>query len=132
MAQPQRTGSRILLVDDFDDARDMYAEFLSSSGHYVLAVGDGQAALEAAERERLDLIILDIALPKLDGITVIKMLRSREATKRTPIITLSASVEEEVRMAAVEAGADLALDKPCLPAELETAVRDFLERGDRD
>lgn len=125
----QRTGARILIVDDFDDAREMYAEFLSSVGHRVVSVADGQAALEAAVREAFDLIILDIALPKLDGISVIKRLRAREATKHTPIITLSASVEEEVRMSAVEAGADQALDKPCLPMELETAVRVLLQRG---
>jgi two-component system, cell cycle response regulator DivK len=128
-AQP--TGAHILIVDDFDDAREMYAEFLSSVGHRVVSVGDGQAALETAMSEPFDLIILDIALPKLDGISVIKRLRAREATRRTPIITLSASVEEEVRMSAVEAGADLALDKPCLPMELETAVRVLLQRGKR-
>lgn len=131
MPQAPPTGARILLVDDFDDAREMYAEFLSSAGHRVLAVADGQAALEVAARESFDLIILDIALPKLDGISVIKRLRAQEATKQTPIITLSASVEEEVRMSAVEAGADLALDKPCLPMELETAVRVLLQRGKR-
>src|SRR5258708_11887374 len=97
MAQPQRTGSRILLVDDFDDARDMYAEFLSSSGHQVVAVGDGQAALETPGREPLRLIILHIALPHVPGIPGIKMPRSPQATKPAATLTLPPSVEDGVR-----------------------------------
>jgi len=131
MAEPEFTGGCILLVDDFDDAREMYGEFLASLGHRVLTAADGHAALEAAEREQLDLIILDIGLPRLDGIAVIRLLRAREGTRRTPIITLSAMVEDGMRTAAVEAGADLALDKPCLPMELEIAVRAFLQHGSR-
>jgi CheY-like chemotaxis protein len=120
-------GARILLVEDFLDAREMYAEFLDAVGHEVVAVGDGRAALEEAALREFDLIILDIALPILDGITVIRRLRERPLTRKTPIITISASVEEQVRASASAAGANLALDKPCLPAELEEAIEQLLD-----
>src|SRR5215472_17164450 len=96
VAKPQ--GARILLVDDFDDAREMYAEFLAATGHSVISASDGEQALEAAARHPFDLIILDIALPRLDGISVIRTLRRWPQTKLTPIITLSASVNEEMRL----------------------------------
>jgi len=118
--------ARILLVDDFDDAREMYAEFLAAVGHSISAAADGQQALDLAQRERFDVIILDIALPKVDGISVIRTLRNWPQTKGTPIITLSASVNEETRYEAVRAGANLSLEKPCLPDELATAVRKIL------
>ena len=121
-------AAQILLVDDFHDAREMYAEFLASNGHRVTPAADGQEALDLAEREKFDLIILDIALPRVDGISVIRALRRREPNQRTPIITLSASVNEETRHEALEAGANLALDKPCLPEELAAAVAKMLQQ----
>ena len=116
----------VLVVDDFDDARDMYAEFLGAGGYAVTAAADGEQALQAAARQQFDVIILDIALPKLDGISVIRELRRRN--DHTPVITLSASVNEETRDNAVQAGASLALEKPCLPDELAEAVRRTLQR----
>ena len=124
-------AGHVLLVDDFDDAREMYAEFLRAAGHRVTEAADGHEALERAERETYDLIILDIALPRVDGISVIRALRKRERNRRTPIITLSASVNEETRHEALEAGANLALDKPCLPDELAQAVSKMLRKQER-
>jgi two-component system sensor histidine kinase and response regulator WspE len=78
----------------------------------------------------LDLIILDLCLPKVDGIRVIKEVRSSAAARSTPIITVSAG-DELMHRQALAAGADLALAKPCLPDELREAVRSFLgaDRG---
>lgn len=119
-------AAQILLVDDFDDAREMYAEFLAAAGHRVTPAADGQEALDRAEGTKFDLIILDIALPRVDGISVIRALRKREPNQKTPIITLSASVNQETRDQALDAGANLALEKPCLPEELATAVAKML------
>jgi DNA-binding response OmpR family regulator len=118
--------ARILLVEDFEDAREMYAEFLCGAGHSISAAADGQQALDMAEHGGFDLIILDIALPKVSGITVIRRLRTWPQTKETPIITLSASVDDDTRYEAVNAGANLSLEKPCLPDELAAAVRKLL------
>jgi DNA-binding response OmpR family regulator len=73
-------------------------------------------------------VVLDIALPKIDGIAVIRALRSRPETKETPIITLSASVGQHAHQAVLAAGGDLALDKPCLPDELAATIRKLLRR----
>jgi len=124
----QRPAAHILIVDDYADSREMYAEMLSFAGYLVVTAKDGEEALERAEKEHFDLIVLDLALPKVDGITVIRSLRSRSATKEVPIITLSASVGQNAHQAVLAAGGDLSLDKPCLPDDLEAKIRSFLQR----
>jgi two-component system cell cycle response regulator DivK len=129
MPDPARqTTSRILVVDDYDDSRTMYAEMLSFAGYGVETAKDGAEALERAGSGRFDLFVLDLALPKVDGLTVIRTLRSRPETMTVPIITLSASVGQNAHQAVRAAGADLALDKPCLPDDLVAAIRILLRR----
>ena len=119
-------GARILLADDDRDCREMYAEFLSHVGHSVVAAADGEEALAYATRFPFDVIILDLALPKLDGYKVLREVRNTEPVNDTPVITISAG-DEEMHARAIAAGADLTLAKPCLPAELERAVRAFAD-----
>lgn len=123
-----RQATRILVVDDYADSREMYAEMLSFAGYLVVTAKDGAEALERAEKEHFDLIVLDIALPRMDGMTVIKELRTRPETKGVAIITLSASVGDHMHKTVLDAGADLALDKPCLPDDLEATIRRVLQR----
>ncbi len=118
---------RILIVDDFEDARDLYAEFLRLRGFEVSSAADGESALHLALPGSYDLIILDLALPRMDGIAVLRELRRQPKTAATPIIILSASVGDEARDQTLLAGADLFLEKPCLPDELEKAVVGLLE-----
>ena len=120
---------RVLIVDDFEDARELYAEFLRMQGYEVTGAADGPEALHLALPAAYDLIVLDLALPRMDGLAVLRELRRNPATVRTPIIILSASVGQEPREDALEAGADLFLEKPCLPDELEAAIRGFVGRG---
>ena len=122
---------RILIVDDFEDARELYAEFLRLQGYEVSGAADGPEALNLALPAHYDAIVLDLALPRMDGLAVLRELRRNPATKRTPIIILSASVGQEPREEALEAGADLFLEKPCLPDELEQAIERFLSRDRR-
>ena len=117
---------RILIVDDFDDARELYAEFLRVQGYEVSGAADGPEALNLALPAHYDVIVLDLALPRMDGLEVLRQLRRNPDTRRTPIIILSASVGQEPREDAIEAGADLFLEKPCLPDELEAAIQAFL------
>ena len=119
--------ARILIVDDFDDARDLYAEYMRLRGFEVSSAADGEAALHLALPASIDLIILDLALPRMDGIAVLRELRRHPQTTRTPIIILSASVGDEPRLETLRAGANLFLEKPCLPDELEKAVLGLLE-----
>ena len=120
---------RILIVDDFDDARELYAEYLRTRGFEVTGAADGQAALHLALPSKYDLIILDLALPRMDGIEVLRTLRADPETKRTPIIMLSASAGPEARDETLNAGANLFLEKPCLPDDLESAVLRLLGGG---
>ena len=119
---------RILIVDDFEDARELYAEFLRVQGFEVSGAADGPEALDLALPALYDVIVLDLALPRMDGLAVLRELRRNPATKSTPIIILSASVGQEAREEALEAGANLFLEKPCLPDELEQAIDGFLQK----
>ena len=121
----------MLLVDDDEDARAMYSEGLGLAGFAVTTASDGEEALSKAINGRFDVIVLDVAMPKMDGISVIKTLRANSTTQSVPIVTLSAFSDNRTRAAVVEAGGDLALEKPCLPAELEAVVRILVQRGKR-
>jgi two-component system cell cycle response regulator DivK len=122
---------RVLIVDDFEDARDLYAEFLRTQGYEVTGAADGPEALNLALPAGYDIIVLDLALPRMDGLAVLRELRRNPATARTPIIILSASVGQDAREDALAAGADLFLEKPCLPDDLEEAIRGFVGKGVR-
>lgn len=127
-----RMAGRILIVDDFEDARELYAEFLRLRGFEVSCAADGPAALQLALPPQYDLVVLDLALPRMDGMAVLRALRAHPAAPRTRIIILSASVGTEAREQALAAGADLFLEKPCLPDELETAIVQLLRARTRE
>jgi len=123
-------GERVLVVDDYEDARVMYVEFLRFVGYDAIGAADGVEALHCAAARSCDLIVLDIAMPKFDGLTVLRQLRSNPSTRSTPVIILSASVEKQVGDEARAAGADLFLSKPCSPEQLEEAISQVLmKRG---
>ena len=123
-----RTAARILIVEDFADSREMYMEFLAAQGFEVSGVEDGIAALRAIESTPFDAVVLDIALPKLDGLSVLRRLRADGRFKDLPVLTLSASVGAEYPRIALAAGANVALEKPCLPEELLEALQNALRR----
>jgi DNA-binding response OmpR family regulator len=123
--------ARVLLVDDTPADCRLYAGFLEARGHAVTVASDGEEAITKALNGNFDVVVLDIRLPKVNGLHVLQRLRSYAATRMLPVITLSAETGDEARAAAVNAGADLALEKPLPPAELESAIRVFVERGKR-
>jgi two-component system cell cycle response regulator DivK len=129
MQDPALRPARILLAEDFDDTREMYAEMLTLAGYQVVTAKDGAEAIARAAKESFDAIVLDVALPKVDGITVIRTLRKLPETKNVPIITVSASVGAQLHNAILAAGADVVLDKPCLPEDLEVAILASMDRG---
>jgi two-component system cell cycle response regulator DivK len=118
----------VLFADDTLDTRDLYAMYFTSRGYHVLTSTDGQSAIEMALAGRPDVIIVDLAMPKLDGISVTRLLKSDPRTQATPIIILTAYPQEAIDGGALEAGADIFLTKPCLPEDLETHVRELLKR----
>jgi DNA-binding response OmpR family regulator len=121
------TAERVLIVEDFADSRDMYMEFLQAQGFEVTGAEDGLAALRAIESATPDVVVLDVALPKLDGLSVLRKLRADARYARLPVLTLSASLGADYQNAAMAAGATAALEKPCLPEDLLAAVRKVLK-----
>ncbi|MGN6759361.1 MAG: response regulator [Thermomicrobiales bacterium] len=115
---------RILVADDERDLRTLVAGGLRWAGYDVFEAGDGEEALAIARREQLDLILLDIRMPRLDGMGVLRALRADEATRTIPVVVMTASpgALEENRSAIEALGGRVLLSKPCTPQELATAI----------
>jgi DNA-binding response OmpR family regulator len=120
MSQPT-----ILVVDDEPSISEVVGLYLRRAGYHVLVAHDGQAALEALEEQPPDLVVLDLMLPKVDGLEVARRLR---AVGDTPIIMLTARREERDRIAGLEMGADDYVVKPFSPQELVSRVKAVLRR----
>jgi len=119
-------GPRLLLVEDDAPVRRMVAANLAAHDYDVTEAGDVLTALRAWDAERPDLILLDLGLPDRDGTTIIRRVR-REAS--TPILVLSARVDEVEKVAALEAGADDYVTKPFGMDELRARVAALLRRA---
>ncbi len=120
-------GERVLVVDDDPPLRRMLARTLSAEGFDVSVASDGGAALVAVERAAPDLIVLDLALPVLDGLAVCRRLRGKGVP--TPILMLTARDAVPDRVAGLQAGADDYLVKPFAVAELIARLRALVRRG---
>ncbi|WP_442942071.1 ATP-binding protein [Nostoc sp.] len=118
--------ARILLADDNADMRD-YLKHLLEPDYEIEAVTDGVAALAAARRQIPDLVLSDIMMPGIDGLQLLRELRSESSTREVPIILLSARAGEESRVEGLEMGADDYLIKPFSARELLARVRTNLE-----
>jgi signal transduction histidine kinase/ActR/RegA family two-component response regulator len=119
-------NSRVLLADDNADMR-AYVVGMLDPLYRVEAVVDGAQALEAARRDRPDLIISDVMMPNLDGFTLLEALRADEALRDVPVILLSARAGEEARIEGLGAGADDYIAKPFYARELLARVGSILE-----
>jgi two-component system, cell cycle response regulator DivK len=116
----------VLVVDDFDDNRAMYAEYLSAFGYRVEQASDGARAVELAGELMPDVVVMDATLPVLDGWEATRRLKSGERTKRIPIIALTGHAS--ARAQADEAGCEMLLVKPCLPETLAEKVGELIRR----
>lgn len=117
--------SSILVVEDEPMVAEVVERYLRRDGHEVRLAFDGRAALESFERQPADLLILDLMLPHLDGMTVCRRIR---ATSDVPIIMLTARGDERDRLAGLDFGADDYVSKPFSPRELAARVRAVLRR----
>ena len=120
---------RILVVDDEPQIVDLLRSYLRREGFDVDEAGDGEAALAACARRRPDLVVLDLMLPKVDGLEVCRRIRE---TSQTPIIMLTARDEETDKLLGLELGADDYITKPFSPREVVARVRAVLRRGGRE
>lgn len=117
--------ARVLVVEDEPSIGEVLSLYLKRAGYQVIVVGDGEAALAAIERQTPDLVVLDLMLPKLDGLELTSWLRTRGDT---PIIMLTARRGEADRIAGLEMGADDYVVKPFSPQEVVSRVRAVLRR----
>ena len=108
----------VLLVEDFDDAREMYADYLEFSGLRVAGAADAVRGLEMAQELQPAIILMDAALPGLSGWDAIAELKANPRTRHIPVIMLTGHVLGDARERAIAAGADGFIAKPCLPDEL--------------
>jgi two-component system response regulator MprA len=120
-------AERVLVVDDDPPLRRMLERTLGAEGFDVTVAGDGGAALLAAERSAPDVIVLDVAMPVLDGLAVCRRLRAKGLA--TPILMLTARDSVPDRVAGLESGADDYLVKPFAVEELIARVRALTRRG---
>jgi CheY-like chemotaxis protein len=116
----------ILIVDDFEDNREMYAEYFSYFKFRVAEAGNGVEALEKAFAEVPDVVIMDLSLPGMDGWEATRRLKNDPRTKRVPVIALTGHALAGHSKGAREAGCDAFVAKPCLPEKLLEEVRRLL------
>ncbi|MEZ5232429.1 MAG: response regulator transcription factor [Acidimicrobiales bacterium] len=118
-------GATVLVVDDEPMVREVVTRYLRLDGHRVLPAADGVGAARLLAEAAPDLVVLDVMLPGLDGLTLLRGLR---ATSTVPVILLTARAGEDDRILGLELGADDYVVKPFSPRELATRVRTVLRR----
>ena len=124
------TGStaRILVVEDEPHIRELVCLHLSHEGYTCEAVGDGQQALKLAESDRFDLLVLDVMIPGLDGLSLCRAIRNGQMNRDVPILMLTARRDEADKVVGLESGADDYLTKPFGVRELVARARALLRR----
>jgi DNA-binding response OmpR family regulator len=126
--EAEREQPVVLAADDDEDILELITFRLERSGYTVLQARDGQEALELARRSRPDLAVLDVMMPKIDGVELTRRLREEDSTTRMPIILLTARTQEADVERGFDAGADDYIRKPFSPQELRARVQAILGR----
>jgi len=122
-----RTDARILIVDDYPDALEIWALYLRALGYNVLTAVDGADAIAQAEQQLPELIVLDLELPGISGFEVARRLRRDERTRHIPLIAATGYSHERQLSMAREAGFDRVLVKPIEPETLIDAIDEHLD-----
>ena len=119
---------RVLVVDDSEDTRNMYSEFFMDAGLCVASAADGEDALGQLSAVKPDLVVMDLAMPLMNGWDATRKIKSQPHTKGIFVVVLTGHVTPENLRRAEQAGADAVLTKPCSPADLCALVRTILDR----
>jgi CheY-like chemotaxis protein len=131
-AQPRPQASRfrplILLVEDDPNDQEIYGKGLWYNGYDLIAAEDGQRAVELARKHRPDLVMIDLVLPRLNGIEACRRLKADPATAGIPVIALTACSEGEFGLLARNAGCGRYLEKPIGPLDVLKAVEETIGR----
>jgi DNA-binding response OmpR family regulator len=121
-------SARVLIVDDEAVVRDVLSRYLEEEGFRVETAADGESALDLAARSVPDVVVLDLMLPRIDGLEVLRRMRAR---RDVPVVLLTARGEEVDRIVGLEVGADDYVAKPFSPREVVARVRAVLRRTRR-
>jgi two-component system, cell cycle response regulator DivK len=122
---------RILLVDDVEDNRDLYREYLEFKGYQVMTAVDGREAVALALAERPDIVLMDLRMPGMTGQEAMIRIKAVPSLASIPVVALTAHALHEERRQAMAAGFDAFIPKPCLPDDLVTAVNEILRSRKR-
>jgi len=119
----------ILVVEDEREIQELLAHYLRKEGFTPVLAADGETALSKARKEKPDLVLLDILLPKSDGLEVLRAIRSDVGLARTPVVMLTAKGDETDRVVGLELGADDYIPKPFSPREVVARIKAILRRS---
>jgi two-component system, OmpR family, alkaline phosphatase synthesis response regulator PhoP len=131
MVKDKNAPKKILIVDDEPDILEFLQYNLKKEGYAVVTAGDGVHAIIVAEREKPDLIILDIMMPEMDGVETCRVLRGKKEFTDLPIAFLTARDEEFSQVAALDVGGDDYITKPIKPRILISRINALLRRSAR-
>ncbi|MBI2166107.1 MAG: response regulator [Chloroflexi bacterium] len=120
---------RVLVADDEEEILALISATLGYGDYEVLLAHNGEEALRLAQEAQVDLVLLDIMMPKMDGLEVCRALKADTATASTKVVIITALAQEADRRRALEAGADDYFAKPFSPTTLLTKVEEILARG---
>jgi CheY-like chemotaxis protein len=126
--KPKGERPRVLLVDDYPDAREMYSEYLDFSGFDVVEAANGMEALQRAAETMPDIILMDLSLPVMDGWEATRRLKQDERTAGIPVVALTGHALAGISEGAKQAGCDAFVTKPCLPEDLVKEIRKVLDQ----
>ena len=133
MSAPMGAGYTVLVVDDSADLRALVAESLRKLGGFaVVPAEDGVDGLQRYFEIRPDCVVIDVKMPGLDGYQLIRALRGDPASSATPLVILSAMVQERDRLAGFLSGVDEYLLKPVSPLELVRTIREVIDRSETE
>jgi two-component system, cell cycle response regulator DivK len=118
----------VLVVDDFDDARELYCACLEQAGYLTAEARNGAEAIDRAIELRPDVVLLDLAMPVLDGVEAARRLKADERTRDSRLLALTGYAVARYADAARAAGCERVLVKPVLPSDLVTAIGEILGR----
>jgi CheY-like chemotaxis protein len=119
-------GQLVLVVDDYQDARELYAQYFLLSGFRVAEASNGAEAVEKALELTPDVILMDLSLPGMDGWEATRRLKANGQTKHIPVVALTSHALAGFSDSAKKAGCDVFVTKPCLPDTLVDEVRRLL------
>jgi len=122
----KRASKLFLVVEDFEDSRIMMRRLLEMAGYSVLEASDGEEAVKMAVESRPVLILMDLSLPKLDGLSATRQIRQKKGLKKIPIVAVSAHDSPESRTEALDAGCNEYVTKPIDFDHLQALLRRFV------